>query len=384
MGNTWRRGCRLEGLALVAVAAAFMSFFAESVRAQAVSEQAGDWSVSCSDRLYCVAEVTGYAPDGSTMRFKLERGNKPNARIFVTSAPGPELKRGMRVDIDVLGLDEPYGVFGEVKRIYPGNEMTFAGPARRQLLEKLRQGRQGRVTVAFGGSVGTIAYDISLSGVTTALLIIDRAQGRLDRADAAVAWGGEPADGPGIAVSGEVVTGADPVAAALPAGGGEWANHIYSISGLPDPVARHGFDVMNCNLTVALEAFGAMAYGSGGKTLYLVPCHQGDVNIASYVSMMRDADSLNAKLYEFERPPGVNAPLRSDIINPNWDAATGRLTSIEYYSPEADCGLFEIHQYVEEGDFFEIIESREKANCDSVMTLPESYPLAWTIDEMGQ
>ena len=365
-------------------AALFVFSFALSspANAQAVSENAGDWSVTCSTRLYCVATVTGYSATGEAVRFKLERSNKPDARIFVTTNPDYALDLGMRVDIDVLGLDEDYGVFGEVTKVYKGNEMTFAGAARRTLVQKLREGSRGRVTVEFGGTIGTVAYDVSLNGVTTALLVMDRAQDRIDRRDAAVAWGGHPApeDEPAAAEKASPAPTVSNVALVQP----ESAYRVYDLGGLPDSVLKPGYDMFNCDLQNTLNGFGAEVYGSKtGPTAYIVPCQAGDVNVDYYV-MLAHRGATAANTYEFESPPDFNASMRTTLVNPMWDPATKTLTSTTYHSPNYDCGVYEIHQYSEEADFFELIEYREKSDCNGVTTPPEGFPLSWTIDEMGQ
>ena len=60
------------------------------------------------------------------------------------------------------------------------------------------------------------------------------------------------------------------------------------------------------------------------------------------------------------------------------------LTSVTYASPNYDCGFWEKHRYEPDGDYFELVEYREKKRCDSKTTPPEQYPMVWTILEMGQ
>ena len=43
------------------------------------------------------------------------QANKENGKLFVTVSPGIPLKKGMRVDISVLGLD--YEAGGEISRV---------------------------------------------------------------------------------------------------------------------------------------------------------------------------------------------------------------------------------------------------------------------------
>lgn len=378
------------------------------VQAQGLSEKARDWWVTCDDDLYCIAEVSGKSSADNDMQFKLERSNKKNGKLFVTISPSIELKKGMRVDISVLGQD--YEAGGKITKIYKGNEMSFAGPARRELVNKLRAGSKGQITVKYGGNVGTVVYDVSLSGVSTALLLMDRAQRRLDRVDAAIAWGGEPETSESRArkPDGDEVVGSDghedqseeAYAAANPASNAEpvyeaqisdfssdigAGSRLYNTYEIPSAVLMPGYRVFNCDVDNSLKGYGAIVLGAGnGNVVYLMPCNPGDVNVEYYIAMTGPKHGNFANTYEFETPPDFNQPNTGTIINPDFDAETGILISTQYHSPNYDCGVFMKHGYVPEQDFFELLEYREKSNCDAKVTPPENYDLVWTIDEMGQ
>ncbi len=163
------RGIKKAGWLVCCISIATLA--TASGHAQGISEKARDWWVTCGDDLYCVAETPGTSASDNDMQFKLERSNKENGKLFVTVSPGHKLEEGMRVDISVLGAD--YEAGGKISKVYSGNEMTFAGPARRELIDKLRDGRKGQITVKFGGEIGTVVYNVSLTGVSTALLLMD-------------------------------------------------------------------------------------------------------------------------------------------------------------------------------------------------------------------
>ncbi len=374
---------------------------AGAAQAQGISEAARDWWVTCDDERYCIAEISGSSNADPDMTLKLERSNQQNGKVFVTVNPGIKLEKGMRVDIAVLGQN--YEAGGEISKIYKGNEMAFAGSARRELIEKMRVGTKGQVSVKFGGDVGTVVYDVSLKGVTTALLLMDQVQQRLDRADAAVAWGGEPADSLSLPreAMGDEIVGAEghedqseeayAAAQSAPAQISDFSaeigsgSRLYMVDELPEAVAMHGFRVFDCDMDNTLQGYGAIALGAGnGNVLFLVPCQLGDSNIEHYVAMTGPKHGNFANFYDFETPPDFNQPNQSIIINPEYDAGSGTLTSVQYYNHENDCGVFTKHAYVPDGDYFELLEYREKTVCDGQYTLPENYDLVWTIDEMGQ
>jgi len=161
-----------------------------------------------------------------------------------------------------------------------------------------------------------------------------------------------------------------------------WGMVMYEPSDLPVAVARFG-DQLGCDLGEAMPAWGGQGIGlADGSEIYLVPCHNADINVEHFVAM-RPAGMTSFRLYEFESPPGDNLDNHLLISSAFFDAGTMTISGTMAYGPDGDCGLFERHQYVAQGDYFELVEQREKVACDGQYDLPESYPLRWTIDEMG-
>lgn len=365
---------------LCAVAGAFAVGLAVE-RAAAQDGRFGAFQVSCSARNYCIAEAQARAPDGEPAVFKLERGPRPASKVFVTTGPDEPLEVGMRVDIDIAGLDGPFGVYGDVGRVYDGNEMTFAGPARRELVTKLRLGTRAEVTIGFGGATGPLTYTVPLDGLTLALLEIDRRQGRLGRRDAIVAWGSAPLPRSGgergaqtLTRSGSAVPAeraeAAPAAPAAPSA--DDYSLVYDAAALPREVRIAGTERYDCALGETLPAFGAHRVGfSNGAALYIVPCLTGDANVASYV-MVRfpgaDAGFLVLDFFEV----GDAAPL---VLNPEYDVAAARITTHGYDSPDYDCGEFRAWRVDPQTFDLALEEVRIKADCDGTVSAPAAWPL---------
>lgn len=354
---------------------------------------AGEWAVSCGDNLYCIARIDWVEAKGGAVKFKIERSNLVDGKVYVTFGPSEALAVEMPVRIETLGTG--FSHEGPVDKVYGGNEMTFAEAARGPIVEALRSATHAQISVRFGGTIGTVVHDVSLSGLTAALLEIDTKQGRIGRTDAMVAWG---SDAPALAIAAkppaEVQAGVattqapepkavEPVAVAdaasdeAPVGSGEI---IYTAADLPIAIAAYG-KKFGCALDDTLPAWGANALGmGGGLVLYTVPCQNGDVNIESYVGSMQGG---TAKLYQFENQPGFEPVWRDTVINPRFDATTGMVSTIAYDSPGNDCGRFELHRFLGQNDGFELIAVRIKSECDGVVISPEEWPVEWTIDEMG-
>lgn len=358
--------------ALLAIGACFCSVMPLS----AEEFTSRDWSVSCNERVYCIARTA----DGSGMQLKIERGPNPFADVFV-SVRAPEqtpLAERMRVDLDVL--DAGHSESKEIDQVYTGNEMTFGGAADRPLVGAMRAGNRGQVTIKFGGTVGTRVYDVSLAGVTSALAEIDRLQQRDDRVDAIVLRGGTPVrDGETSASEGEVATREEPQAApvAEPATGfapSLYGNLVYGEADLPASVLMTGYRVFDCDFPIVLEAYGAQVTGvTDGLELWMVPCNPADVNVDYYISFAFGDES---EFYEFRSNPFEDG-VAGLVTNPQWTNETRQLTTWTLYSPDSDCGNQATYLYVTEDDAFDLVAYREKAECDGVYTLPEQYPLVW-------
>ena len=346
--------------------------------ASAADFSAGDWSVSCDDALYCIARTAM----GDSAQLKIERGSKAGSSVFVTvRAPSDDgLAEGMTVVIDVL--DRGFSETTDISRVYKGNEMTFAGDADRPLVEALRLGNRGQVTIRHGGSIGTIVHDMSLVGVTPVLAEMDRLQGRTDRADALVLRGGLSPDG-----SQQLTQSAAPAPAPLPEpaatqdeplfGPSLYGNIVYAEADIPDAVLMSGYRVHDCDFPYVLEGYGAQVVGvTQGLELWMVPCEPADVNVTYYVAFH---DATETEFYEFQPGPGM-AESFALVTNPMWENETRQLTTTSYYGPNADCGAFNTYVYVSEDDAFDLIEQREKSDCDGVVTAPGSWPIAWSAN----
>ncbi|MDA9009365.1 hypothetical protein N9K16_05340 [Alphaproteobacteria bacterium] len=164
-----------------------------------------------------------------------------------------------------------------------------------------------------------------------------------------------------------------------------WSNTYFNPKAMHDEVQMLAYRPLDCEMPEAVAAFGAKVHKFDVNSyFYLVPCRTGDLNIEHYVAQISPRHEGNAELHEFEYPIGFNRDNFTLIVNPEYWADSDWLMSTSYHSSGADCGVYQVHRYRPKRDYFELIEYREKANCDSVQTPPAEYPLVWTIEEMGQ
>ncbi|POF29741.1 DUF1176 domain-containing protein [Roseibium marinum] len=388
--------------------ALFTVLFIGSASAELADTTYGDWSVRCNDKIYCIADTQGTGSNGEAFRLKVERGAKPDSQVFVTLRPATKLEVGMRARIEVEGEEENYGFFGLAEKIYTGNEMTFGGDADRDLMENLRLGMNAVIQIQYGGPADTLTYRVSLTGLTHALLRIDREQGRIGRTDAIVAWGGLPADAETLIAAAPATQPEAPksvAASAAPAPSGSQSDLpppvmpsqetnnssidrgaqglVYAVSEIPDDIQMMGIRTLDCQLDETVPAFGAQYFAEGDVESWVVPCQMADANVPYFLAIHIPFNPSLDEWKEFETPPGFNQPNHALVNNLFYDPSTGQVTGTTYYGPGYDCGAFERHEMEAESGDYILIEYREKSACDGVTGPPEGWPLSWTIDEMG-
>ena len=369
-----------------------------------------DWSVTCNANRYCIGLTTGKSKDGNRLSFKLERSKKDYARIYVTVNPkNQKLELGDHVDVDITGHD--YHFFGDVKKVYKGNEMAFAEKATNKSITKLREGRFATITVKSKAGL-TVKYDVSLQGVSSVLAMMDVVQGRLDREDAAVVTGGEGASLPSHY---DLSAGKAPPAPAAdekdeqqkdpeedivypdedeqPAQNTANSNagsdnseeiedsgigsafYIYNVKELPDEVQMPGYRMLGCDFPNVVQGYGARSVSvEPGVAFYFVPCQGGDVNVAHYVAL---EVSGSVHILDFQEGASETGDRVSLVSNPAWDAEKELLSVIEYHSPQSDCGKHEWHNMAWDERVLYLSEFRLKSTCDGKFTPPESWPVEW-------
>jgi uncharacterized protein DUF1176 len=381
-----------------------------SASAELTKTSYADWTVHCNDKNYCIAETSTKGSNGEAFRLKIERGDKAGSEVYVTYRPKTALEVGTRARIEIEGKEDNYGFFGLADKIYTGNEMTFGGPADRDLLANLRLGQKAAIQIEFGGSAGTLTYLVSLKGMVHALLKMDEQQDRIGRLDAIVAWGGVPA-GEEIDISAKSApptpssSAAQSDVAAASASGEETSasraepppapraeardtndptsNLVYSLNDIPDSIQMMGYRVLDCQLDEAVPAFGAQYFAAGDVETWIVPCQMADANVPYYMATHIPFNPSLDEWQEFETPPDFNQPNHALVNNLFYDQDTEQVTGTTYFSPNYDCGTFERHEIEAESGKYTLMEYLEKTNCDGVTGPAEGWPLKWTIDEMG-
>lgn len=126
-------------------------------------------------------------------------------------------------------------------------------------------------------------------------------------------------------------------------------------------------DVMNQGVT----AFRVLA----DKAIWEIPCDLFAYNTSSvfiYVPIDRPEEF---RFLDFQAPPGRTRDDPHVLINAEWNARAHTVTSFAKGRGLGDCGTYEVHKLID--DRFQLVEFREKKDCDGIATPPAQYKLVY-------
>ncbi|MBR9864538.1 MAG: DUF1176 domain-containing protein [Rhodobacteraceae bacterium] len=351
--------------------------------AQDVGQSMRQWWVECDRQGYCSADTEGQTEDYETLTLRIERSAAANSPLLLELTPETLLGEGAAVRFDIPGVIE-----GIVRKVGPvsDNSFTTSEPLDSDLLHGVMTGETLFITIDFRSERGVQVFEVPLAGAIDSLTVMDIAQRRLGRRDAIVARGAAPVDSPSdIFPQDGTDNGPD---GALPAGEGEEAAYVevlYTPDELPAAVLEFGRTEADCGDPAGpLNEMGAIVNrDASGRTIFLIPCRIGQANVSYYIVLHDPANGVEYAMQRFELPPAHNAPDRATIMNPQWLAGRDRLVSTRYGNINLNCGSYEVHNWIAEQQRFELSVYRAKEDCTGPHVEPESFPLEWTLAEMG-
>lgn len=303
----------------------------------------GDWAVGCDNVRHCTAVSLMEMESGEnqlTVTIVRSGGRSDVAKLSIANIenrkPG---EFSLVVDgtatlgtAEIKNEEDPFSI-----------ELTSDGIA------KLMAGRAVELRDVSGASLG----GASLKGVIAALLYMDDLQGRAKGETALIAKGAATssslANPPAIPI---VQNRVWPKGGTLPLS----AKDIATLQ------ARTGCDADDRQIA------SHDAYRLDNRTwLALVPCGAGAYNFTVVpVLVNRGSISRKMKIAEFDFSPGfTEAGGPPVLVNANWDAATGQLSSYAKGRGLSDCGNAET--YVWDGRRFRLISKIAMEECRGVI-----------------
>lgn len=155
------------------------------------------------------------------------------------------------------------------------------------------------------------------------------------------------------------------------------ARDIRSWDAVPEEVLRAVRALAECDHATVSTVWGSVYEIAEGQEIWQVPCVLGSYQ-SSMVFTLRTRDgAADPSIMRFSAPPGYGDP-RSSIMEPRLNRASSVLTSVSLGRPAADCGTVERHRLVRDENGlprFELIEYRDKPECDETFVPIETFPL---------
>lgn len=329
-----------------------------------VYREVRDWQVSCSNGLTCSLQYASDDASAGMLRgMDLKRSAEPEAPLSLI----------VRGDFSAFqeagtGAEVVFAIDGETAATFPvepamldewASEIAIDDDGEqtiRALLAAMKEGTQMEMRMGSGERL-----DIPLSGVTAGLLVIDEAQGRLERTDALQAEGPNP-----------------PLETAP-------AREITALDQLPEEVRREFSDDMA--ICGGLDA-ERIAYGAGfriereeGLALIGMPCGLGGAYNQPYVlyaSIGGTFRPLDIPVLAEEGPSTTTFAYNIDI-DPNGE----EITAFFRGRGVGDCGSYDRWALGRDGMriTLTLVEARTKGDCDGNFDQgPEEWPLRWPIE----
>jgi len=294
-----------------------------------------DWLAACRDDGYCSA--TAYdnpnPPSGIVADYILRVGRADQGVYWeisvstVASMPGDFPEFQVKVDDRSFSFQPPFDVraYGAI------NDFYFQNDEAQKLLDAMGPGHE--LSVSFTDDKGTQqTAHFSLDGLNAALLWIDDHQHRL---------GSER-------VAGAAPVGLTPVSRDYPAN-------------VPAALLRQFAGDEDCDPFETLPNAGdIIQIRSGGNKVWFLPCSAGAYNFL--YKAFEDVNGGYQPLLWAEYSDTLGWTGTPYIVNPNYDAGTGILTSFFKGRGVGDCGSAGTWHWT--GSAFKMVEYLYKGTCD--------------------
>lgn len=132
-------------------------------------------------------------------------------------------------------------------------------------------------------------------------------------------------------------------------------------------------------------AYPGQRYGLGESfILWEVPCFLGAYQGTSIFAITQDPPSDWATMLSLPNPPALEGENNAQMTNPEVFAERGIFISTSVGRGEGDCGTYQVFRLMDApGETFEfqLMEYREKIECDGVQVEPSDWPLQFNAAE---
>jgi hypothetical protein len=338
------------------LAAAIVSGWMPASGLQArVAKEVRDWTVECSNGLTCKLSFSDWGAKG--MQYVgFQRKGDPNAPVDLRLRTAPDFSPDadptvtFRFSVDgkelltLAAKDLTQEEQGDTY-FYPDQAKVLA------LMEAMEIGKSAEATVS--GKAGSHVLAIKLNGVKGAMLYADEVQGRVDRVDALEAKGDKQPP--------EYVVAKD----------------ILTLEDMPEIVRKDFTDSGGACSDLEPETirqFDGFQVTVGGTELLGVPCAIGGAYNQPYALYV-----VNEAVERISFPDMQDGKptTMSTAMNVDFDPVTRTMTSFFRGRGIGDCGEFFKWQINDKTNSLELLEMRNKGECDEGGNDPTQFPIVW-------
>lgn len=320
-----------------------------------LSRQIRDWTVECSNGLTCDMSFSDWSAKG-VQHVSFQRKGAPGAELVLRLrsssefSPDEDDSLSYRFVVDgkeLMTVPVKDLVQEEHADMYALNNQ----PMVRALLEAMAIGKKAEVEVS--GKAGKQVLPIKLNGVKGAMLYMDEAQGRLDRTDALEAKGvKEPPKG---------VTARD----------------ILSLEDMPEIIRKDFTESGGACSDLepeTIKQFQGFDVTIGLTQLIAVPCATGGAYNQPYA--LYNGSEVFERI-SFPYIDGGKPTTLSTAMNIDFNPVTKIMTSFFRGRGIGDCGEYIKWQLNDRLSRLELLEIRNKPDCDEGSNDPTTFPLTW-------
>nr|WP_244318570.1 DUF1176 domain-containing protein [Roseibium hamelinense] len=142
----------------------------------------------------------------------------------------------------------------------------------------------------------------------------------------------------------------------------------------------HEFASYDCSLDVEPPWAGARHIVNSNYILWEQPCFLGPYQASSAFVVTQNPPQNWAEVLTFPNPPGLEGEQVYGAMNAEVDHANGLVRATQFGRGLRDCGSHAIYRLTDgPGEVldFELLEYRDKPECDGLETDPVNWPLVY-------
>jgi len=137
-----------------------------------------------------------------------------------------------------------------------------------------------------------------------------------------------------------------------------------------------------CDIGGQFAWSGARYHINDAYLLWQVPCFQGAYQASGVFGVTQNPPQDWGELLTLPNPPGLEGNQNYAAMNATVIGKSGHIETIEFSRGAGDCGIYQRFRLIDgPGEVLELelLEYREKIECDGVSSEPSTWPVAYSM-----